>query len=82
MNAPHIAKPLSRRRFLQSAGVTLGLPLLECMTPVFGRAAQAKAPRRMLIISNNLGFLPKPFGPKTLLDKVASVLEIEAKRAA
>ena len=63
MNAPHIAKSLSRRRFLQSAGVSLGLPLLECMTPVFGRAAQAKAPRRMLIISNNLGFLPKPFFP-------------------
>jgi hypothetical protein len=63
MNAPHIAKTFSRRRFLQSAGVTLGLPLLECMTPVFGRAAGAKAPRRMLIISNNLGFLPKPFFP-------------------
>ena len=65
MNTPHIAKSFSRRRFLQSAGVTLGLPLLECMTPVFGRAAQVKAPRRMLIISNNLGFLPKPFFPKT-----------------
>ena len=63
MNAPHIAKTFSRRRFLQCAGVTLGLPLLECMTPVFGRAAQAKAPRRMLVISNNLGFLPKPFFP-------------------
>ena len=65
MNSPHIAKHLSRRRFLQSAGVTLGLPLLECMTPVFGRATQAKAPRRLLIISNNLGFLPKPFFPET-----------------
>jgi hypothetical protein len=63
MNAPHIARTFSRRRFLQSAGVTLGLPLLECMTPVFGRAAKAKAPRRMLVISNNLGFLPKPFFP-------------------
>jgi len=65
MYAPHLAKSFSRRRFLQSAGVTLGLPLLECMTPVFGRAAQVKTPRRMLIISNNLGFLPKPFFPKT-----------------
>ena len=35
------------------------------MTPVFGRSSQAKAPRRLLIISNNLGFLPKPFFPKT-----------------
>jgi hypothetical protein len=64
MTTPHIAKLFSRRRFLQGAGVTLALPLLECMTPVFGRVAQAKAPRRLLIISNNLGFLPKPFFPK------------------
>ncbi|MFM2141523.1 MAG: hypothetical protein RLZZ476_67 [Verrucomicrobiota bacterium] len=35
------------------------------MTPVFGRSSQTKAPRRLLIISNNLGFLPKPFFPKT-----------------
>jgi hypothetical protein len=63
MNAPYIARPFSRRRFLRGAGVTLALPLLECMTPVFSRAAQAAAPRRMLIISNNLGFLPKPFFP-------------------
>lgn len=65
MNAPHIARPFSRRRFLQGAGVTLALPLLECMAPVFGRSSQTKAPRRLLIISNNLGFLPKPFFPKT-----------------
>ncbi|WP_218280574.1 DUF1552 domain-containing protein [Verrucomicrobium spinosum] len=63
MNSPYIAKPFSRRRFLRSAGVTLALPLLECMTPVFGRAAEVKAPRRLLLISNNLGFLPKPFFP-------------------
>lgn len=63
MNAPYIARPFSRRRFLRGAGVTLALPLLECMTPVFSRAAQVAAPRRMLIISNNLGFLPKPFFP-------------------
>ena len=64
MNAPHIAQPFSRRRFLQSAGVTLALPLLECMTPVSARASQPAAPRRLLLISNNLGFLPKPFFPK------------------
>ncbi|MGV3660412.1 MAG: DUF1552 domain-containing protein [Prosthecobacter sp.] len=63
MNAPHIAKSFSRRRFLRGAGVTLALPFLECMRPVFGRAAQVKAPRRMLLISNNLGFLPTPFFP-------------------
>ncbi|MES2596499.1 MAG: DUF1552 domain-containing protein [Verrucomicrobiota bacterium] len=63
MNAPHIARTFSRRRFLRSAGVTLGLPFLECMTPVFGRSAPVKPPRRMLLISNNLGFLPTPFFP-------------------
>ncbi|MBB5033899.1 DUF1552 domain-containing protein [Prosthecobacter vanneervenii] len=65
MNAPYIAKPLSRRRFLRSAGATLTLPLLEYLHPVFGRAAQVKPPQRLLIISNNLGFLPKPFFPKS-----------------
>lgn len=64
MNAPHIAKSLSRRRFLRGAGVTLALPFLECLQPVFGRAAQVQAPQRLFIISNNLGFLPKPFFPK------------------
>jgi len=63
MNAPHIARSFSRRRFLRGAGVTLALPFLECMTPVFGRAAPVKTPRRMLLISNNLGFLPTPFFP-------------------
>ena len=65
MNAPYIAKSLSRRRFLHSAGVTLALPFLEYLQPVFSRAAQVKPPQRLLIISNNLGFLPKPFFPKT-----------------
>ncbi|WP_395737596.1 DUF1552 domain-containing protein [Prosthecobacter sp.] len=65
MNSPYIAKSLSRRRFLRSAGAVLALPMLECLHPVFGRAAQVKTPRRLLIISNNLGFLPKPFFPKT-----------------
>ena len=69
MNAPHIATSLPRRRFLCGLGVTLGLPMLECMTPVFSRAAESKPPKRMLLISNNLGVLPQPFFPK---DKGAS----------
>jgi len=44
-------------------GVTLALPLLECMRPVFARATGPESPRRMLLISNNLGVLPKPFFP-------------------
>ncbi len=56
---------LARRSFLKGVGVTLGLPLLDCMSPVFGRAQQAHVPRRMLLISNNLGVLPKLFFPTT-----------------
>jgi len=54
---------LGRRSFLRGVGVTLALPLLECMSPVFGRAPQVSVPRRMLLISNNLGVLPKLFFP-------------------
>ena len=66
MKAPHLAsKPLSRRTFLRGLGVSVALPMLDCMTSVFGRAAtDTPVPRRMLIISNNLGVLPKPFFPK------------------
>lgn len=65
MNTTHIATaPLNRRRFLRGLGVGMALPLLDCMTPVFGRdATDPSAPRRMLLISNNLGVLPKPFFP-------------------
>jgi len=67
INAPHLAltSHLPRRTFLRGLGVTLALPLLECMTPLFARAASPQAPRRMLLISNNLGVLPKPFFPQT-----------------
>ncbi len=68
MDAPHISTASShipRRTFLRGLGVTLALPLLECMTPVFARAASSQAPRRMLLVSNNLGVLPKPFFPQT-----------------
>ncbi|MFM2168799.1 MAG: hypothetical protein RIS79_3170, partial [Verrucomicrobiota bacterium] len=62
MTFPHISKPFPRRNFLRGAGVLLGLPFLE---QSIARGATPKAPRRMLIISNNLGFLPKPFFPTT-----------------
>ncbi len=64
MNTPHVAKPLPRRRFLRGAGVTLALPMLECLMPVFARGAKPLTPKRMLLISNNLGVLPKPFFPQ------------------
>ncbi len=68
MRPPHIStasSQLPRRTFLRGAGVTLSLPLLECMSPVFLRAGTPQPPRRMLIIANNLGVLPKPFFPET-----------------
>jgi len=55
---------LNRRRFLQGAGVMLALPLLESLSPRSARSAVPKSPQRMLLISNNLGVLPKPFFPK------------------
>lgn len=55
----------SRRRFLCGAGVTLALPLLECMAQKSDGTSAKNAPQRMLLISNNLGVLPKHFFPKT-----------------
>jgi len=63
MKAPHIARPLSRRRFLSGAGAFLALPILGSFTPVFGREKAAAPPQRMLLISNNLGVLPTQFFP-------------------
>jgi hypothetical protein len=71
-SAPFIStrRPLSRRRFLQGAGIALSLPFLESMLPTFVSAAQsasplapAAKPRRMLGICNNLGLLGDQFFP-------------------
>jgi hypothetical protein len=72
VNAPHQLKSLdhlklpgiSRRQFLRAAGVALALPMLESMSPAHARAAGLHPPRRMLLISNNLGVLPKQFFPR------------------
>lgn len=67
MNAPHISTSsthLPRRTFLRGLGIAVGLPMLECMTPVFAKAAKSQSPRRMLVIANNLGVLPKNFFPE------------------
>ena len=57
-------RALNRRRFLCGAGVALSLPLLESLRPAFAKDVDSEAPRRMLLISNNLGVLPKPFFPE------------------
>ncbi|MEO8495982.1 MAG: DUF1552 domain-containing protein [Planctomycetota bacterium] len=58
-------EPFPRRTFLRSAGVALALPWLETMLPNNAGATEVPTPRRMLLISNNLGVLPKPFFPTT-----------------
>ena len=64
MSFPSIAmKPISRRRLFRGLGVSLAVPLLDCMTPVFGSTGRT-SPKRMLLISNNLGVLPEPFFPQ------------------
>lgn len=55
---------ISRRRFLRGAGVTLALPILDCMAQKpDATSSQNERPQRMLLISNNLGVLPKYFFP-------------------
>ncbi len=66
MQFPSIStqRHLSRRRFLRGAGIALGLPMLDAMTPAFAKAVAADAkPRRMLAVCNNLGLIPDQFFP-------------------
>lgn len=66
MKAPLVSTAsahVSRRTLLRGLGVTLALPALECMTPVFARAAAPAVPRRLLVIVNNIGVLSKHFFP-------------------
>ncbi len=80
--APFVStrRPVSRRRFLQGAGIALSLPFLESMLPTFARAATSSnplapsaKPRRMFAICNNLGLLGDQFFPTgTGRDYVAS----------
>ncbi len=64
MNPPNTTPGIARRRFLRGAGVLLGIPFFECSIPTRSRAAEVKPPKRMLLISNNLGVLPQHFFPK------------------
>ncbi len=57
-------KQFSRRRFLRTSGVALALPLLDSFQPASAKPADSQPPQRMLLISNNLGVLPKQFFPQ------------------
>lgn len=58
--------PLNRRTFLRSAGVAIGLPLLDAMLPI-GLGAEPKAAamraNRVLLISRPLGYHAEYFFP-------------------
>ena len=53
---------MRRRGFLRGLGVTLTLPWLEATASERDKD-NGGSPCRMLLISNNLGVLPKPFFP-------------------
>lgn len=59
-------KPLPRRIFLKSAGIAIGLPMLDSMLPSIGHGAEPAAPpRRMVCIGVPFGFDPSAFVPVT-----------------
>ena len=46
---------ISRRAMLRGAGITLGLPLLEAMTPAFAGVKESKQAKRFVGVSMSLG---------------------------
>jgi len=57
-------KPMSRRTLLRGAGAAIGLPWLEAMTPVIGRAATPKSPMRMAALYMPNGAFPLTWTPE------------------
>ncbi|MHC4996054.1 MAG: DUF1552 domain-containing protein [Planctomycetota bacterium] len=55
---------LQRRTFLRGAGLAVGLPFLDAMTPAFATAAEATAPRRFVSFSLGLGLHGPNLFPK------------------
>ena len=58
-----LSSRVSRRSVLRGLGVSLALPWLEVAHGASGAGKDVAPPQRMLLISNNLGVLPKPFFP-------------------
>jgi hypothetical protein len=56
-------KPINRRTLLKASGVSLALPFLESMNPVF--AASSPPPKRMVLVCTALGLHPPLLWPKT-----------------
>jgi hypothetical protein len=51
----NLGRKMSRRTMLRAAGVTLGLPLLDAMTPAFASLAPARHAKRFVSVSLSLG---------------------------
>ena len=56
--------PLNRRTLLRSTGVSVALPMLESMKPVFA-ATDNPAPQRMVFVCTALGLYPSHLWPET-----------------
>ena len=61
---PVLKSQTTRRSFLRGAGVAVALPCFEATGREHGPSHSREFPRRMLVISNNLGVLPGPFFPR------------------
>ncbi len=61
-----ISRPLSRRTLLRGLGASLALPSLEIMHPALGRAALARAPKRLLTVFQPNGVYPKAWDVEDL----------------
>ena len=72
--APFIAtrRAMSRRRFLQGAGVALSLPMLDTMLPPFSRAANAPSPLLPGAKPRRMFFPHLATGHKGILNAVAT----------
>ncbi len=55
---------INRRTLLKASGVSLALPFLESMHPVFG-ASSSNPPKRMVFVCTALGLHPPHLWPKT-----------------
>ncbi len=58
------SRRVTRRTFLRGTGVALALPWLDAMLPrLFARSVDV-TPRRMVVVYNDMGFLPHYFFPE------------------
>jgi hypothetical protein len=57
-------KHLPRRTFLRGVGAAIALPVLDAMTPAFGKDLEGKAPERLMIVYAPNGMMPYYWFPE------------------